>query len=71
MRVGTSMRRPSGTVDEKTIYKETFDLKYSSMTDLRSKPSWYHELTTPFGEFAEGQPRPLGGPSSITPIQVA
>ena len=65
------MRRPSGNVDDKTIYKETFDLKYSSMTDLRSKPAWFHDLTTPYGEFAEGQARPLGGVSSITPIQVA
>ena len=70
MRIGTTIQQPSGDVENKTIYKEAF-LKYPSMTDLRTKPAWFHDLTTPYGEFAEGQPRPLGGASSITPIQVA
>ena len=41
------------------------------MADLWSKPFWFPNLTTPYGKFAEGQALPLGGASSITPIQVA
>ena len=30
------------------------------MVDLRAKPSWFTELTTPYGTFAEGQARAPG-----------
>ena len=63
------MRRLSGAVDEKSMYKETFDIKFNSMTDLRIKPTWYQELTTPFGQFAEGHARRLGEqPRMITVV---
>ena len=30
------------------------------MLDLRAKPSWFTDLTTPYGTFAGGQARALG-----------
>ena len=66
VRIGTTLRRPSGKLEKETLYKKTYKMT-SSMTDLRLKPTWYTDLTTPYGEFAEGRARGLGEPHG-TPI---
>ena len=65
VRVGTTLKRPSGKIEGATLYKEAFQLA-RSVTDLRIRPNWYQDLTTPYGEFAQGKARTLGAPALVS-----
>ena len=60
VRSGKSTLRANGGIGAgNSVYKEQYGT-FASMTDLRVKPQWYSEMITPYGDFAEGQPRALG-----------
>eukprot|EP00093_Oithona_nana_P010285 10285.XXX_610332_609639_1 [CDS] Oithona nana genome sequencing. len=57
VRVGTALK-PDGGAEGKSEYHEKYQ-KATSMLDLRAKPSWFTDLTTPYGTLAGGQARAL------------
>ena len=60
MRSGRSTLKANGGIEDgHSEYRERYGFA-NSMSDLRVKPNWYSDLITPYGNFAEGQARPLG-----------
>lgn len=61
VRIGDSLSPPGGIEGGGSEYRELYS-HGGSLTNVRVKPNWYSDLMTPYGAYAEGQPRQLGQP---------